>query len=106
MLTIYDKTTTSFNNLGIGVLRDFKSDPLITEVLNGLYNLEFEYACDGWLSEYLVEENIIRAEGQPFRIWNVKKNVDTTTIKIIAKHIFKLNNLFILMQKKLYGLKM
>ena len=88
MLTIYDKATTSFNNLGIGVLRDFKSDPLITEVLNGLYNLEFEYVTDGWLSEYLIEENIIRANGQPFRIWNVKKNVDKTTITILAKHIF------------------
>lgn len=88
MLSIYSKTTTSFNNLGIGVLRDFKSEPLITEVLNGLYNLEFEYACDGWLSEYLVEENIIKANGQPFRIWNVKKNVSKTTITILAKHIF------------------
>ena len=83
MLTIYDKATTSFNNLGIGVLRDFKSDPLITEVLNGLYNLEFEYVTDGWLGEYLIEENIIRANGQPFRIWNVKKNVDKTTITIL-----------------------
>ncbi len=88
MLTIYDKAATSFNNLGIGVLRDFKSDPLITEVLNGLYNLEFEYLCDGWLSEYLVEENIIKANGQPFRIWNVKKNVNNNTVKILAKHIF------------------
>lgn len=88
MLTIYDKATTSFNNLGIGVLRDFKSAPLITEILNGLYNLEFEYACDGWLSEYLVEENIIKANGQLFRIWNVKKNVNKTTITILAKHIF------------------
>lgn len=88
MLVIYDKTTTSFDNLGIGVLRDFKTDPLITEVLNGLYNLEFEYACNGWLNEYLVEENIIKANGQPFRIWNVKKNVDKNTIIILAKHIF------------------
>lgn len=88
MLTIYDRATTSFNNLGIGVLRDFKSDPLITEVLNGLYNLEFEYASDGWLSDYLVEENIIKANGQPFRIWNIKKNVDKHTITILARHIF------------------
>lgn len=88
MLIIYDKDTTSFDNLGLGVLRDFKSEPLITEVLNGLYNLEFDYVRDGWLSESLIEENLIKANGQLFRIWNIKKSIDETKITILAKHIF------------------
>lgn len=87
MLTIYSKNTTSFSNLGLGVLKDFTSNPQITEVLNAEYNLEFEYAIDGWLSESLVEENIIKANGQPFRIWNVQKSTEGS-IKILAKHIF------------------
>ncbi len=87
MLTIYSKNTTSFSNLGLGVLKDFTTNPKITEVLNAEYNLEFEYAIDGWLSEYLVEENIIKADGQPFRIWNVQKSTEGN-IKILAKHIF------------------
>ncbi len=87
MLTIYSKNTTSFSNLGLGVLKDFTSNPQITEVLNAEYNLEFEYAIDGWLSEHLVEENIIKANGQPFRIWNVQKSTEGS-IKILAKHIF------------------
>lgn len=87
MLTIYSKNTTSFSSLGLGVLKDFTSNPQITEVLNAEYNLEFEYAIDGWLSEYLVEENIIKANGQPFRIWNIQKSTEGS-IKILAKHIF------------------
>ena len=86
MLTLYSKETTSFSTLGIGVLRDFISHPLITEELNGAYTLEFEYAKDGYLSEYLIEQNIIKANGQAFRIWNIKK--DMQKITVFAKHIF------------------
>ena len=86
MLTVYSKETTSFSTLGIGVLKDFISNPLITEELNGVYTLEFQYAKDGYLSEYLVEQNIIKAKGQAFRIWNIKK--DMQKITVFAKHIF------------------
>ena len=86
MLTLYSKEITSFSTLGIGVLRDFISHPLITEELNGAYTLEFEYAKDGYLSEYLIEQNIIKANGQAFRIWNIKK--DMQKITVFAKHIF------------------
>lgn len=88
VLVLYDKTTTFFSNLGIGVLRDFKSEPLITEGLNGSFYLEFDYVRDGWLSEYLIEGNIIKVNNQPFRIWNVKKNTDDTKITILAKHLW------------------
>lgn len=88
LLVLYDKSSSSFNNLGIGILRDFKSEPEITEVLNGLYNLEFEYVKTGWLSENLIEGNIIKANGQLFRIWYIKKNTDETSISVLAKHIW------------------
>lgn len=73
MLTVYSKETTSFSTLGIGALKDFTANPIITEELNGAYTLEFSYAKDGYLSEYLIEQNIVKANGQAFRIWNVKK---------------------------------
>ncbi len=88
VLTLYGKSETNYETLGIGVLRDFKVDPTITEVLNGSYNLEFEYVRTGWLSEYLVEGNIIKANNQPFRIWNIKKNIDSSSITVLAKHLF------------------
>lgn len=95
MLVLYDMDETNFSTLGIGILRDFKTDPSTTEVLNGLYNLEFYYAKSGWLSEYLIEGNIIKADGQLFRIRNVDKTINDNKISILAKHIWfdlELNN--------------
>ena len=86
MLILYSDKTTSFSALGIGVLRDFKSDPLITEELNGAYTLEFSYAKNGYLVDHIVEGAIVKANNQPFRIWTIKKDMDA--IEILAKHIF------------------
>ena len=95
MLVVYSNNTTEFSNLGLGILKDFKSEPEITEVLNGLYNLEFDYAKDGWLSEYLIQGNIIKANNQLFRIRTINKDIKGTKITILAKHIWfdlELNN--------------
>ena len=86
MLVIYNKDATTYNNLGLGILKDFYSNPLITEVLNGEYNLEFEYISEGWLADKLEIGNIIKARGQLFRIWNIQP--DLKKIKVLAKHIF------------------
>lgn len=85
MIVIYESTEKLFKSLGLGILKDFKSDPLITEELNGIYTLEFDYSINGNLNEYLEEGNIIKANNQAFRIWNIKKSIDT--IKVLAKHI-------------------
>ena len=86
MITIYNSNETDFSSLGLGVLRDFTSDPIITEQLNSSYTLEFNYSKDGYLSDKIIEENIVKAKGQLFRIWQVKK--DMQVIKVLAKHIF------------------
>lgn len=93
MLIIYDKsvsfdrndTNMFFDSLGYGVLTDLVSDPLITEELNGSYILEFEYKKDGKLSEYLVEENIIKAHGEPFSIYSIDKKINNR-ISVLARH--------------------
>lgn len=74
-----------FDSLGYGTLSDVVSDPLITEELNGSYILELEYMKNGKFAEYLVEENIIKAHGEPFSIYSVEKDTDEK-IKILAKH--------------------
>lgn len=89
-MNIYLSTTTTFNNNGLGFLTDILSAS-ITEELNGQYQLSFTYPINGSLSEYLVEENIVKcrvADGsyQLFRINQVKKNFNT--IEITAFHIF------------------
>lgn len=85
MIVLYDKDATSFTSLGIGVLTDFKSVPIITEVLKGEYILEFEYLKQGKYSEFLDERNIVKALGQAFRIENIKPSKDG--YKILARHI-------------------
>jgi len=84
-----------FTNNGYGVLQDFVSNPIITEVLNGDYTLEFEYALEGWLSEYIIIDNLIKASNngtdQIFRIYYVDKSLNR--IKVLARHIvFDLND--------------
>ena len=89
-MNIYLQNENDFNNNGLGFLTDVLS-AYVTEILNGDYYLSFKYQLDGALSEYLVQENIIKcqvADGskQLFRIKRVIK--DFTTIEVYATHIF------------------
>jgi phage minor structural protein len=90
MLTIYNATETDFNNNGLGFLEDFTINPKIIEELNGELSLSFEYSIDGVNSQYLIENNIIRAnyDGsfQLFKIKKAPKNLKRITI--YALHIF------------------
>ncbi len=90
MLVLYKDDTTSFSNLGLGVLKDLRSDALITEELNGSLILEFEYIKKGHLSDSLVEGNLIKCNNQIFRIKNINKSLsDSESIKILAQQYFQ-----------------
>ena len=89
-MIIYNKDTTDFNNNGYGFLTDIISASVV-DTLNGDYSLSFEYPTNAKLSEYIVEDNIIKcvvADGskQLFIITKVVKTFDT--LKVQAKHIF------------------
>ncbi|KGK87373.1 phage tail spike protein [Clostridium sp. HMP27] len=90
MICIYDKKTTkgNFESNGLGVLSEALSC-IINEELNGDYSLELEYPANSKKSKYLEEWNIVKADGQLFRIYKVEKNSDGRNItKVWAKHIF------------------
>lgn len=90
MLVLYKDDTTSFSNLGLGVLKDLRSDALITEELNGSLILEFEYIKKGHLSDSLVEGNLIKCNNQIFRIKNINKSLSNSeSIKILAQQYFQ-----------------
>lgn len=90
MLVLYNSSTTSFSNLGLGILRDLKSDAIITEELNGSFILEFEYTKNGFLSDKLSEGNLIKSNNQIFRIKNITKSLsDSDSIKILAQQFFQ-----------------
>ncbi|HBV85755.1 MAG TPA: hypothetical protein DEF42_03650 [Desulfosporosinus sp.] len=86
MISIYDSAETNFNHNGIVVLSDTLSCP-VTEELNGAYGLTLEYPIDTrgkW--QHLLEGNIIKADGQLFRIYRKVKVLNA--IKVNARHIF------------------
>ncbi|PVE17656.1 endopeptidase [Clostridium perfringens] len=88
-ITIYDSKEIKFVSNGLSILEDcYRCE--VEEVMNGLYNLELEYPTDDNKSKYLVKDNIIKASTpngeQPFRIYRVLENLDTTIV--YAKHIF------------------
>ena len=92
MIRIYDKLETDFTHNGLGILKDVISCTCC-EVLNGKYDLEFEYPVNGFLIENIVEENIIKApvgnqssEDQLFRIKLITKQLKR--IRVYATHIF------------------
>lgn len=89
-MNIYTKDTTVFNNNGLGYLTD-SINASVTEILNGEMSLSIEYPMGGALSDYLIEENIIKANVgnnnyQLFRIKTIDKT--STRIKVYAIHIF------------------
>ena len=86
MINLYSKIETNFTKNGITILNECKTCK-IAEELNGLYELELEYPLDEknkW--QNLVEDNIIKADGQLFRIY--QKNKTIKGIKVAARHIF------------------
>lgn len=89
-MKLYSQDTTNFSNNGLGFLTDTLSC-LITDEINGLYQLKMTYPIGGKLADDLIEENIIKckvADGteQLFRIVIVEK--DLKKITITAQHIF------------------
>lgn len=91
IFNIYDKNETNFTTFGLAILKDVKN-PLIRRKINGDYKLTFEYPItpDDEKLQYIEKENIIKVEGQLFRIQRtVKKDTEYQQwIEVLANHIF------------------
>lgn len=92
MIRLYERNENNFQHNGIGILKDVISCTC-SEVLNGKYDLEFDYPIGGAFIESIVEENIVKApvgnpsgEDQLFRIKMISKQFKR--IKVYATHIF------------------
>ena len=98
MICVYSKKTKkgNFDNNGLGILNECTLVD-VTEELNGQYYLELEYPINSKKAINLQEYNIIKAEGQLFRIYKIEKvQADDKRIKVYANHIFyDLANYFI-----------
>jgi len=90
---LYDANATNFFNLGLGVLKDAVSC-LVTEEINGRFQLDMIYPVAGIHAELIKYDNLIKADAgharfskdQLFRIERIEKSADGM-INIIAKHV-------------------
>lgn len=90
-ICVYDMATqqNDFENNGLAILEPIEA--LITEELNGIYELTLTHPIDiydKW--RYLLEMNIIKACGQLFRIYKRTTSITGNTYQrsISARHIF------------------
>lgn len=91
MILVYSSTTTTFTTNGLGSV--WPTECIVTEELNGVFELELEHPIDDngkW--ERLVKWNIIKAPthrgDQPFRIYDVQTDPIEGVVKVKARHIF------------------
>lgn len=90
MINVYDSKETNFEANGLVVLNDCKSC-FITQEINGNYFLDLEYPIDSrGKYKYLQGWNIIKADGQLFRIpiqTNTQQN-NSLSVQVTANHVF------------------
>lgn len=106
-IVIYDKNATPVNGgydgHGFGLLKE-ASRCEITEELNGDYSLELDYPLDGPKTSYLQKWNVIRANGQLFRIYKIEDSTTENNRTAYARHIsYDLANDFVLDDRVVKG---
>lgn len=75
---LFNENEKDFSTRGLGVLSDIV-DPVITEVINGIYDMSFFYPLNGRLYSEISSGRIVFAKGpknyQAFRIKPLKKMI-------------------------------
>ncbi|EIL7856390.1 TPA: phage tail protein [Listeria monocytogenes] len=92
MMILYEKTESNFNHNGLAVLDDTIVSPVVSEQLNGLFSLEFDYPIHAKTSDKLRPEMIVKCpvpelEDQLFRIVERDDSLGGL-LHIVAHHIF------------------
>lgn len=88
---IFDSTAVSFSTLGNGVLSDAISC-VVTENLNGSFELELKYPANGLHAEYIRLDSIILCQAnlstprQAFRVYAIRQQINGIAT-INARHI-------------------
>lgn len=89
MITIHENTAKTFDTLGLGAL--LPASCVVTEELNGAFELELEHPYDAEGKWQRIERGRILYAStprgrQPFRIYSVKPSMEG--IKVNARHVF------------------
>lgn len=93
MITVHDRTATTFTATGLGVLDREIINPIVTEELGGEFSLTFTYPADGPAATHIVLENIVAApvprleQRQGFRISEIATTLEGM-LEVTAFHVF------------------
>lgn len=93
MITVHDRTATTFTATGLGVLDREIINQIVTEELGGEFSLTFTYPADGPAATHIVLENIVAApvprleQRQGFRISEVVTTLEGM-LEVTAFHVF------------------
>ena len=92
MIILYEKTESNFNHNGLAVLDNEVISPVVSEQLNGLFSLEFDYPIHAKTSDKLRPEMIVKSpvpelQDQLFRIVERDDSIGGL-LHIVAHHIF------------------
>lgn len=86
-ISVFDSKETDFEHNGLRILCPLSCE--ITEELNGAYELTLTHPIDAdnnWL--FLNEFNIIKTQGQLFRIYKRVKSMAGDSVTVYARHIW------------------
>lgn len=87
IINIYNRKETVFVGNGLAVLNECK-ECIIKEKLNNEYELTLSYPLSSKKAEYIQQYNVIKADGQLFRIYNTDKDSKVGIVTANARHIF------------------
>jgi len=92
MIVYFMKNETNFNNNGLGVLDDYIISPVVTEEINGIFKLEFDYPTHATHGNGLIPERIVRCpvpnmNDQLFRIAEREAAIGGI-FHVVAYHVF------------------
>lgn len=89
MLVLYEWNETDYSKNGIGLLHE-AADVNIQREINGDYRLEFSYPNTADMSGEIIENRLVKCEGQLFRIAGITDSSNSMK-KVTALHIYRDN---------------
>lgn len=92
MMILYEKTESKFNHNGLAVLDDFVVSPVVSEQLNGLFSLEFDYPIHAKANDKLRPEIIVKCPVPElqYQLFRIVERDDSLggLVHVVAHHIF------------------
>lgn len=89
-IILFSENEKDFSTRGLGVLKDIVN-PIISETINGIYDMSFFYPLNGKLFDEIKAGRIVFAKGpknyQAFRIKSIEKDDSLSGITVHALHI-------------------